>query len=147
MKEYIERTAALDICQKEYEERLRMADYCGDTVAWNIGGAIKSIPAADVAEVRHGRWNSNGIALVCSECGRAFGIVEMFAHYCPWCGAVNSAPTIDAVRAAGGCYCQECKYADYPIGPNILCKKFYGAGSIDGFCYWGQRKEDEHEAR
>lgn len=51
MKEYIERTEALDICQKEYEDRLRMADYCGDTVAWNIGGAIKSLPAADVAEV------------------------------------------------------------------------------------------------
>ena len=44
-------------------------------------------PAADVAPVRHGRWSSNGIALVCSECGRAFGIVEMFAHYCPWCGS------------------------------------------------------------
>ena len=56
MKECIEKTAALDICQKEYEERLRMADYCGDTVAWNIGGAIKSIPTADVVEVRHGRW-------------------------------------------------------------------------------------------
>ena len=55
MKEYIERAAALDICQKEYEERLRMADYCGDTVVWNIGGAIKSLPAADVAEVRHGK--------------------------------------------------------------------------------------------
>ena len=37
MKEYIERAAALDICQKEYEDRLRVADYCGDTVAWNIG--------------------------------------------------------------------------------------------------------------
>ena len=44
-------------------------------------------PAADVVEVRRGRWSSNGIALVCSECGRAFGIVEMFAHYCPWCGS------------------------------------------------------------
>lgn len=52
MKECIEKTAALDICQKEYEERLRMADYCGDTVAWNIGGAIKNTPAADVVEVR-----------------------------------------------------------------------------------------------
>ena len=46
-----------------------------------------AFPAADVAPVRHGRWSSNGIALVCSECGRAFGIVEMFAHYCPWCGS------------------------------------------------------------
>ena len=51
MSDYIEREAALAVCQKEYEERLSMADWCGDTVAWNIGGAIKSIPAADVAPV------------------------------------------------------------------------------------------------
>ena len=68
-----------------------------------------------------------------------------FCKFNPPLDIVNSAPTIDAVRAAGGCYCQECKYADYPIGPNILCKKFYGAGSIDGFCYWGQQKEADHE--
>lgn len=50
MNDYIEREAALDICQKEYEDRLGMADYCGDTVAYNIAGAIKKIPAADVVE-------------------------------------------------------------------------------------------------
>lgn len=33
-----------------------MLDYCGDTVAWNIGHAIKAMPAADVAPVVHGRW-------------------------------------------------------------------------------------------
>ena len=53
MGDYIKRKAALDICQKEYEDRIRMADYCGDTAAWNIGGAIKKIPAADVVEVVH----------------------------------------------------------------------------------------------
>ena len=46
MAEYIEREAALEICEKEYQERLRMLDYCGDTVAWNIGNAIKAVPAA-----------------------------------------------------------------------------------------------------
>jgi len=55
MAEYIEREAALDICQKEYEERLKICDYCGDTVAWNIGDAIKGIPAADVTQLVHGR--------------------------------------------------------------------------------------------
>lgn len=34
MKEYIERAEALDICQKEYEDRLRMADYCGVLWLW-----------------------------------------------------------------------------------------------------------------
>lgn len=51
MAEYIKREAALDICEKEYQERLRMLDYCGDTVAGNIGHAIKSLPTADVAPV------------------------------------------------------------------------------------------------
>lgn len=90
MKEYIERAEALDICQKEYEDRLRMADYCGDTVAWDIGGAIKGIPAADVAEVRHGRWvrdkwPSGTHKLICSECGEWSG---KKSRYCPSCGAL-----------------------------------------------------------
>lgn len=51
MAEYLDREAALEICDKEYKERLRMHDYCGDTVAWNIGGAIKGLPCADVAPV------------------------------------------------------------------------------------------------
>lgn len=49
MAEYLDREAALEICDKECKERLRMHDYCGDTVAWNIGGAIKELPCADVA--------------------------------------------------------------------------------------------------
>lgn len=90
MKEYIERATALDICQKEYEDRLRMADYCGDTVAWNIGGAIKGIPAADVAPVRHGRWiavcgESSGLNWKCSLCAKR---VLQKSPYCPNCGAL-----------------------------------------------------------
>lgn len=56
MAEYIDREAVLEICETEYQERLRMLDYCGDTVAWNIGHAIKAMPAANVAPVVHGRW-------------------------------------------------------------------------------------------
>lgn len=88
MNEYIERAAALDICQKEYEERLRMADYCGDTVAWNIGGAIKDLPAAEVAEVRHGRWIFEpGKIPYCSECKEYSDDGDKGATFCPWCGA------------------------------------------------------------
>ena len=87
MNEYIERAAALDICQKEYEERLRMADYCGDTVAWNIGGAIKDLPAAEVAEVRHGRWIFEpGKIPYCSECKEYSDDGDKGATFCPWCG-------------------------------------------------------------
>lgn len=51
MAEYIPRTAALEICEMEYQGRLRMLDYCGDTVAWNIFHEIKAPPPADVAPV------------------------------------------------------------------------------------------------
>lgn len=51
MSKYIDREAAIEICETEYQARLRMCDYCGDTVAWNIGGKIKALPAADVAPV------------------------------------------------------------------------------------------------
>lgn len=92
MSDYIEREAALAVCQKEYEERLSMDDWCGDTVAWNIGGAIKSIPAADVAPVRHGRWipsdYTGDCCYTCSECGfeRDAYLLDV-GNYCPNCGA------------------------------------------------------------
>ena len=56
MKTYIERAAVLKVLEEYYpgaDERL------------HIVKDITSIPAADVAEVRHGRW----IDGVCSECG------------------------------------------------------------------------------
>ena len=91
MSEYIEREAALDICQKEYEDRLRMSDYCGDTVAWNIGGAIKSMPAADVVEVRHAKWKHfhKQNKAVCTSCSFERDLDADFgrAIACPNCGA------------------------------------------------------------
>lgn len=98
MVEYIEREAALDICEKEYQERLRMMDYCGDTVAGNIGHAIKSLPTADVAPVVYGRWDDSGrysfpggaTAVRCTNCGCALTESEYRLNnwnYCPCCGA------------------------------------------------------------
>ena len=97
MAEYITKEKAVEIIEQRQKELCPVGRYGRNYVygsdrekydAWEeIIDEIENMDAADVAEVRHGRWNSNGIALVCSECGRAFGIVEMFAHYCPWCGA------------------------------------------------------------
>lgn len=90
MDEYINREAALEICQKEYEERLRMGDYCGDTVAWSIGGAIKGLPAEDVAPVVHGRWVHDPASSYrvniwfCSACN---GEATRKYNHCPSCGA------------------------------------------------------------
>lgn len=76
-----------------------MCDYCGDTVAWNIGGQIKKLPAADVEVVKHGKWievqkenilNVIVPVLECSACGKytvgTRGIVTK-SNYCPNCGA------------------------------------------------------------
>lgn len=95
MADYIYLDAALAICEKEYRERLRMLDYCGDTVALNIGYAIKALPAADVAPVVHGRWEQcfedwrkqiEGDK--CSICGfEHYGASIAHYHFCPNCGA------------------------------------------------------------
>lgn len=50
---------------------------------------IDNIPAANVAEVRHGRWvrdkwPSGTHKLICSECGEWSG---KKSRYCPSCGA------------------------------------------------------------
>ena len=88
MAEYIEREAAVKVCTAQYKECLRKSDWCGDTVAWNIGFGIKAIPAADVVPVVHGRWEQMKVfrtQYVCSECGDLFP--DFRSNYCPNCGA------------------------------------------------------------
>lgn len=61
---------------------------------YEIKDVIKSIPSAEVEEVRHGRWierceDQDGIYEFCSECGIDTDIThygESYA-YCPNCGA------------------------------------------------------------
>ena len=84
MKEYIERAAVLKVLEEYYhgvDERL------------HIVKDITSIPAADVAEVRHGRWffkYPNGWA--CSRCGEWGLMIDnrgiCKSSYCPNCGAL-----------------------------------------------------------
>lgn len=90
-KEYIEREAA--------KERLRMwITDCvldGDNDAADcFRGCIDlldSIPAADVVEVRHGRWEKHGSKWQCTGCKVLMSIdgtpQENLLYYCPNCGA------------------------------------------------------------
>ena len=91
MKEYIEREAV----EKMLEEAQIISDgeyagYCTEDVN------LDSIPAADVAPVRHGYWKPyeafpmapslNGYP--CSECSMHFSPSAIpVLHYCPNCGA------------------------------------------------------------
>lgn len=53
---------------------------------------IASLSTADVAEVRHGRWEMvpyNGVYDIrCSSCGYCPGIRFYSSNYCPNCGAL-----------------------------------------------------------
>lgn len=89
MDECIKREAALAICEEEYREQLRILNYAGDSVAWNIGHAIKELPTVDVAPVVHGRWmpfhsEAAGDIQYCSACEIGF---DAKMAYCPHCGA------------------------------------------------------------
>ena len=93
MKEYIERAAVEEMLENaQIITDGENCGYCTDDVNLN------SIPAADVAEVRHGRWIPEACESVskrnrlieyrvysCSICGRSNGCVKK--RYCPNCGA------------------------------------------------------------
>ena len=93
MKEYIERGAVLNLLEK-----INPVDF-GSMFDYEAHGAVReclreirygveNTPAADVAEVRHGRWEEirdaygNLEGLLC-ECGREVKIKD---NYCPSCG-------------------------------------------------------------
>ena len=81
MKEYIERVTALNA-------PIRALGYCQCA-----NDVITRIPAADVAEVRHGRWErvstASGIIsrVRCSVCAGTQPLTFENMPYCPTCGA------------------------------------------------------------
>lgn len=100
MAEYIERKAAneaLRECVRAYPNSF----YGGIEVART---AIRNLPAADVAPVRHGRWVESSIPCekyVCSECGGACWYYDYQgdvakSRYCPNCGAKMDLEEADA---------------------------------------------------
>lgn len=85
MAEHIERESVIEAIMSEPPD----AHY----PQW-YAGKIKSIPAADVAPVRHGRFVHDGPRFAggvdwwrCSSCGGLVSGVETRFDYCPHCGA------------------------------------------------------------
>ena len=80
MDEYIEREAAQTSCRKY--------SFAESYDAFAVDCILKSIPAADVAPVIHGRWimhdDEFGLTCECSVCH-----IETMGdgNYCPNCGA------------------------------------------------------------
>ena len=94
MAEYIEREAALEIINS-----LNIAS------ALYAGREIINLPPADVAPVRHGRWEERddgfgGTYYHCSVCGEDWCTIdgtpaENGMRYCPQCGARMDGGTDD----------------------------------------------------
>lgn len=84
MKEYIERAMAFAV----------LVDFPGELSPENIGlavarKAIDALPAADVAEVRHGKLNflqEDMVLCYCGVCSVCRNYVQAW-NYCPNCGA------------------------------------------------------------
>lgn len=104
-KEYIEREATIEAiknhkCKSKVVYSIAEVAYC---VGQEIGEAIRSVPVADVVEVRHAKWVSLTPSLLleefremeadkffmCSECKGECQLVEQddYYDYCPRCGA------------------------------------------------------------
>ena len=84
MSEYIEREALLEAIHKKYGE-----DLCFVPVAGYISMMVEDFYAADVVEVKHGRWQFGGDGLVaCSVCEETYDNRQLLPrNYCPNCGA------------------------------------------------------------
>ena len=81
MKEYIERAAILK--SRGYDEKRR-----ADVLPGSTFDIVLKEAAADVAEVRHGRWIFEpGKIPYCSECKEYSDDGDKGATFCPWCGA------------------------------------------------------------
>lgn len=84
MKEYIEKAAVENML--ETAQLISDGEYCGYCTE---DVSLNSIPAADVREVRRGRWirdkwPSGTHKMICSECSEWS---SKKSRYCPSCGA------------------------------------------------------------
>ena len=93
MSDYISREAAIEAVREIFSCETCNGSNIGTICTFcNVGQAIlliKNIPAADVAEVRHGRWivRKEHINLADGSCK------EWYNFFCSECDAPNNSPT------------------------------------------------------
>lgn len=87
MAEYIERDA---VDAELAKGTIITDDIYGMGIMTGLGRAlsvIRAAPAADVAEVKHGRWKKRGNEKKCSSCDFVYYSNNDIWNYCPNCGA------------------------------------------------------------
>lgn len=89
MPEYIEREKFRKFAMEMTDSNEVKFEYCYPY--WQFNKAINESPAADVEEVRHGKWIEKpfllGTGRFCSSCGNNYGMPHEVFNYCPNCGA------------------------------------------------------------
>ena len=89
--EYISREAAIEEIDKWLDTVGTALVGKGLSYYGELIGCIEDARAADVAEVRHGRWGTHSDrpdSLICSVCNCGFDMWKHDPHnYCPNCGA------------------------------------------------------------
>ena len=95
MKEYVERAAVHELVKRLSKYQMFNYDRTESMTGINpddVDFGVDKIPAADVVEVRHGRWEMapyNGVCDIrCSSCGYCPGLGFYSPNYCPNCGAL-----------------------------------------------------------
>ena len=90
MAEYIDKEIALSLVQPDTPEDEKSTVTIA-TAKKLVRSIIYRTPTADVAPVRHGRWETNSDrpdSLICSICKCGFDMWKHDQHnYCPNCGA------------------------------------------------------------
>lgn len=93
MKEYIEREALMFNIAAKFEKHYgKSREQSIHDFYKFVTKKICAAPAADVVEVRHGRWTTEDCELLfakraaCSVCGKGLVTTDIF-DYCPYCGA------------------------------------------------------------
>ena len=87
MSEYIERGALIAELAKG---TIITDDIYGMGIMTGLGRALtvaKAAPAADVVEVKHGKWKKSGNEKTCSACKFIYYSNNDDFNYCPNCGA------------------------------------------------------------
>ena len=63
---------------------------------------------------------------------------------------INTAPAVDPIRAAGGCYCRECRYSSYDAEYNKRwCNRDNGCREVktdgSGYCDLSEPREAQDD--
>ena len=64
--------------------------------------------------------------------------------------ALDNLPTIDPLRAAGGCYCRECRFGRRPNSPDmqdgyVYCQQQSKYKELEDFCSDGEPREAQDD--